>query len=216
MGTIHFPLWVWAPDQTWKSRPNPFSLIYRPGFEVRTYRRCKRVLAFHHFPDEAAVGDDCLVRSTDLQYSDVEAPPDPSNPIYTFLTSVKHTSYRRQEGGYEQKSMPSVDFEYSVPTVQSAVATLDDEIEEELPGGIDGTRFRWVDLDGEGATGVLSDWNGSWTYRRNLSPVNLVLQSDGKRKDSRSFRSAGNHPQVAVCKCVAIGAVDGPLRRRPT
>ena len=32
-------------------RPDPFS-TYRAGFEVRTYRRCHRVLMFHHFPDE--------------------------------------------------------------------------------------------------------------------------------------------------------------------
>ena len=202
-GDHSLPAPVSAPDQTWKSRPDPFS-IYRPGLEVRTYRRCKRVLAFHHFPDEAAVGDDCLVRSTDLQYSDENAPPDPSNPIYTFLTSVKHTSYRRQEGGYEQKSMPSVDFEYSVPTVQSAVATLDDESGKNLPEGIDGTRFRWVDLDGEGATGVLFDWNGSWTYRRNLSPVNLVLQSDGKRKTVARFAPLETIPRLPSANALLL------------
>ena len=30
--------------------PDPFS-SHRAGFEVRTYRRCQRVLMFHHFPD---------------------------------------------------------------------------------------------------------------------------------------------------------------------
>ena len=51
-----------TPDQAWPVRPDPFS-SYRSGFEVRTYRRCRRVLMFHHFPTEANVGDDCLVRS---------------------------------------------------------------------------------------------------------------------------------------------------------
>jgi hypothetical protein len=46
-------------------RNDPFS-SYRSGFEVRTYRLCQRVLMFHHFPDEAEVGRDCLVRSTDF------------------------------------------------------------------------------------------------------------------------------------------------------
>jgi RHS repeat-associated protein len=166
---------VSTPNLTWKPRPDPFS-SYRSGFEVRTYRRCRRILAFHHFPDQPNIGNECLVHSTDLQYSDQNTPSNPSGPIYTFLTSVKHTSYRRKGTRYESKSMPSVDFEYSVPRVQSEVLTLDDESAKNLPEGIDGTRFRWVDLDGEGATGVLSIWNGNWTYRRNLSPAYRVAR----------------------------------------
>jgi hypothetical protein len=34
--------------QPWAARPDPFSQ-FRPGFEVRTYRRCRRVMMFHHF-----------------------------------------------------------------------------------------------------------------------------------------------------------------------
>jgi len=33
-------------DRPWALRPDPFSR-YRPGFEVRSYRRCSRVLMFH-------------------------------------------------------------------------------------------------------------------------------------------------------------------------
>jgi hypothetical protein len=36
--------------RSWGVRPDPFS-SYRAGFEVRTYRRCRRVLMFHHIPD---------------------------------------------------------------------------------------------------------------------------------------------------------------------
>ena len=54
---------------TWPARHDPFS-SYRAGFEVRTYRICQRVLMFHHFPGEAGVERDCLVRSTDFTYSD--------------------------------------------------------------------------------------------------------------------------------------------------
>src|SRR2546422_731366 len=34
----------------WAARPDAFSLN-RSGFEVRTYRRCRRVLLYHRFPD---------------------------------------------------------------------------------------------------------------------------------------------------------------------
>src|SRR5262249_12042404 len=50
-------------DASWKSRPDPFS-AYRSGFEVRQHRLCRRVLMFHHFPEELGA-DPCLVRSTD-------------------------------------------------------------------------------------------------------------------------------------------------------
>lgn len=56
------------PQKHWLVRKDPFS-SYRAGFEVRTYRRCQRVLMFHHFPDEAGVRANCLVRSTDFTYS---------------------------------------------------------------------------------------------------------------------------------------------------
>jgi hypothetical protein len=39
------------PVRSWDLRPDPFS-TYTSGFEVRTYRRCCRVLMFHHFPKE--------------------------------------------------------------------------------------------------------------------------------------------------------------------
>lgn len=46
-------------------RPDPFS-TFRAGFELRTLRRCHRVLMFHHFPE---LGGTTLVRSTDFGYT---------------------------------------------------------------------------------------------------------------------------------------------------
>ena len=66
-----------APDDDgiWLCRHDPFS-SYRAGFEVRTYRLCQRVLMFHHFPDDEAVGQNCLVRSTDFGYRNIRNNPD--------------------------------------------------------------------------------------------------------------------------------------------
>ena len=94
-----------ASDQAWSTRPDPFSL-YRSGFEVRTYRRCHRILMFHHFADDPDIGVDCLVRSTDLRYKDEDVPADPRNPIYTLLSSVTQTGYRRVGNGYQRRSVP--------------------------------------------------------------------------------------------------------------
>lgn len=46
----------------WPARPDPFS-SYRSGFEIRTCRLRRRVLLFHHFPEELGA-EPGLVRST--------------------------------------------------------------------------------------------------------------------------------------------------------
>ena len=86
------------PDDAgqWTYRDDPFS-SYRAGFEVRTGRLCQRVLMFHHFSGEAAVGNDCLVRSTDFTYSHEQDPADARNPIYSFLLSVTQSGYQAQQ-----------------------------------------------------------------------------------------------------------------------
>jgi RHS repeat-associated protein len=164
-----------AKDRPWTLRPDPFS-HYRGGFEVGTYRRVRRVLLFHNFPDEATCGADCLVRSTDFVYSDETTPADPRNPIYTFLESSTQTGYRRAGAGYQRSSVPPLEFFYSQPEVQPDVFTLtDDDSRSNAPEGLDGSRFQFVDLNGDGLSGILRDDDGSWSYKRNLSPLNTTL-----------------------------------------
>ena len=154
----------------WNFRPDPFS-SYRPGFEVRTTRLCQRVLMFHHFPGEAAASErDCLVRSTDFTYSDEVDPTDVRNPVYTFLEAVTQTGYRRNNGGYDKRSLPPVEFEYTEPIVQDAVEEVDPESLENLPVGLDGSAYRWTDLHGEGIPGILTEQAGAWFYKRNCQP----------------------------------------------
>jgi hypothetical protein len=111
--------WLFEPvgDGVWPVRTDAFS-SYRAGFEVRTYRTCQRVLMFHHFAAEPDVGRDCLVRSTNFTYSDEVNPSDVRNPVYTFLEAVEHAGYRRNAGGYDKRSLPPLEFEYSEPIVQ--------------------------------------------------------------------------------------------------
>jgi RHS repeat-associated protein len=184
------------PDDSgeWDYRNDPFS-TYRAGFEVRTYRLCQRVLMFHHFPGEPGVGADCLVRSTDFDYSYEENPTDVRNPIYSFLLSVTQSGYKRQPGaGYLKKSLPPLEFGYSeVPgpqeLAQQPVRGLDAQSLENLPAGLDGGNYQWVDLDGEGACGILTEQADGWYYKRNLSPNNLVPQN-GYQETVARFGSA--------------------------
>ena len=159
-------------DRTWPARSDPFS-SYRSGFEVRTYRLCQRVLMFHHFPEEIDVGQDCVVRSTDFTYGTVNEPSDNTNSIYSFLSSVTQTGWRPQSTGYSQKSLPALEFTYSEAKIDPRVQTVLPEYLENLPIGLDGSSYQWVDLDGEGLCGVLSEQAGAWFYKRNLSALPL-------------------------------------------
>jgi hypothetical protein len=71
----------------WPVRPDSFSL-FRSTFDVRTYRLCRRILMFHHFPDELGGATDYLVRSTDVEYN--------ANPVASFIASVTQAGYTQQ------------------------------------------------------------------------------------------------------------------------
>ncbi|MEG4274721.1 MULTISPECIES: SpvB/TcaC N-terminal domain-containing protein [unclassified Microcoleus] len=169
----------------WTVRNDPFS-SYRAGFEVRTYRLCQRVLMFHHFPEEEGVGLDCLVRSTDFAYSYEQNPTDVRNPIYSLLFSVTQTGYQRDSlGGYHSKSLPPLEFTYSEAHIDETVREVDAANLENLPQGLDGTRYQWVDLDGEGLSGILTEQGNGWFYKRNLSPINTVHNNGPKHIEAR-------------------------------
>ena len=153
----------------WNFRLDPFS-SRRAGFEVRTARLCRRVLIFHHFEGAEGVGLDCLVRSTDFDYTTPQTPAGDGS-TYSYLQAVTQCGYRRDGAGYVKRSLPKLEFEYSRPVIDGAVRAIDAASAENLPEGIDGDRFRWVDLHGEGITGILSEQGGAWYYRRNLSPL---------------------------------------------
>lgn len=155
----------------WTCRPDPFS-TYRSAFEVRTYRLCQRALMFHSFPEDPNVGLNCLVRSTDLTHTQTP-PADPSQPFYSYLVSVTQTSYRRDGvGGYLSESFPPLEFEYTQATIDETVREADPESLSNLPSGVDGSQYRWADLDGEGMPGILTEQAESWFYKANLSPAN--------------------------------------------
>src|SRR5439155_9975203 len=104
-------------------------------------------------------------------YSDEADPADVRNPVYTFLQAVTQTGYRRNNGGYDQRSLPPVEFEYTEPKVQETVEEVDPQSLENLPVGLDGSTYRWTDLHGEGIPGILTEHAGAWFYKRNLSPI---------------------------------------------
>jgi RHS repeat-associated protein len=165
------------PNGTWTSRPDPFS-VYRSGFEVRTYRRVQRLLFFNNFPGETSIGAYGLVRSVDLTYSDQLTPPDPRGPIYTFLASLAQTGYRIDAQGQHSRSLPPLEFDYSQPKLDPTIRTADPDSLNDLPEGVDGGRFRWLDLDGEGLSGIFYPTPDAWYFKRNLSTANVAERAN--------------------------------------
>ncbi|MGA9767584.1 MAG: SpvB/TcaC N-terminal domain-containing protein [Blastocatellia bacterium] len=171
-------VFVEGNQRQWTVRQDPFS-SYRAGFEVRTYRLCRRVLMFHHFPDELGI-DDYLARATHFAVS--------QDPAASFITAVTQSGYVLQENGgtYLKKSLPPVEFEYSKANIDETVREVEEGSLENLPYGLDGLHYQWVDLDGEGLFGILTEQGGGWFYKRNLSALPVVV-SDGKPKVAARF-----------------------------
>ncbi|MFD4368971.1 SpvB/TcaC N-terminal domain-containing protein [Rhodococcus sp. NPDC058521] len=185
----------------WAVRPDPFS-SYRSGFELRTYRRCQRVLMFHHIPDlpTGEKGYEGLVRSTEIDYHDLnfeepvtiddELTHQGSTRFASFIQTMTQVGYVRDDTqdimfrdgieypAYLEKRLPPIEFQYSKAHIQDSVLELDAESLENLPVGIDGTTFQWIDLHGEGIPGILTEQAEAWFYKRNLSPLPVDDDSD--------------------------------------
>jgi RHS repeat-associated protein len=164
-----------APSGIWSARQDPFS-HHRSCFEVRTYRLCQRVLMFHHFVNELGLPD-CLVRSTEFAYQ--------QNPIASVMTGVTQSGYVRKAGSYLEASLPPLEFEYSQLHVETEVRDVDPESLANLPANVDGSRYRWLDLDGEGLQCILAEQDGAWFYKRNLTPLSLALDSEQPEPTAR-------------------------------
>jgi RHS repeat-associated protein len=181
-----FALAADAGPRSWPARPDPFS-SYRATFEVRTYRRCHRVLVFHRF-DELGP-EPYLVRATEFNYADLDGATHPSvedelahqgsTRLASFIQGITQWGYVRDDSRsalvrdgvtyrtYVAKAMPPLEFTYSKARVQDAVHEVDAASVENLPAGLDESR-RWVDLDGEGLAGLLSEEMDAWFYKPNL------------------------------------------------
>ncbi|MFQ6538811.1 MULTISPECIES: SpvB/TcaC N-terminal domain-containing protein [Aphanothece] len=193
-------------EQPWFYRPDAFS-SYRSGFEVRTCRRCERVLMLHHIPDQAATTDrpfqkgyEGVVRSTEFVYDDELDPSIASKPVYSFLSQVVHRGWKREGGTTTTKALPPLEFRYSQPTLGETVETVDPISLENLPVGLDGSSYRWVDLHGEGVPGILTEQAGVWFYKRNLSPLSQRLRSDNQADVANfaALETVASRPNVSL------------------
>ncbi|WP_295672218.1 SpvB/TcaC N-terminal domain-containing protein [uncultured Mucilaginibacter sp.] len=159
-----------AEVNKWDARVDAFS-DFKPGFELRTHRLCKRVLMFHHFAAELGWSD-YLVKSLDIVYDE--------QPWITYLNSVAETGYIWNTDGTlkSSKTLPPVEFSYTIPGYSREVQEISPANVANAPTGLSAP-YQWTDLYSEGISGILSEQADGWFYKENLgsgqfSPAKLV------------------------------------------
>ncbi|CAK7207849.1 hypothetical protein SEUCBS139899_010664 [Sporothrix eucalyptigena] len=160
------PLTTAARD--WMARKDPFTSC-SGGFEIRNYRLCRRILMFHHFPDEIGV-QDALTSSLVLEYNET-----PHGSFLSSCTTLGHSVQQHNvEGGlrYVTQSMPLLSFQYSQLPSPEALQLKKAETANiaYLPGGaLD--KCEWLDLNGEGSPGIVSTLASTLYFQRNQSAL---------------------------------------------
>ena len=170
----------YAPSPEWQVRQDPFS-SYIAGFELRTYRLCKRILMFHHFEE---LGDGpTLIGNLELTHQ--------QNPAGTTLTEIHYTAYQRVNRGstYTTKSLPPAVFSYTSPEVERTFRPAPEHSQDNVPIGLHGINYKWIDLYGEGLPGVLYEANECWYYKPNLGGGRSGKQQKVAEKPSSAFGS---------------------------
>jgi RHS repeat-associated protein len=172
----------YPPPATWPMRPDAFS-NFKPGFDLRCYRVCKRILVFHR-AEELGPGP-TLVRELRLRYDG-----DPSLAKLVGATGIGWN-------GATQLKQPEVRFDYTRAAVDPTVRQLDAASAENLPPPVDGARTQWVDLDGEGIPGALVEDRPGLFYKRNLGGGALGPAETLPNRPALSLAAGGQLLDVA-------------------
>lgn len=161
------------PSTDWECRLDRFS-EYKAGFDVRTYRLCRRILQFHYFKElnDGVNPAACLVRSLDLDYRYFNntslSPSELRNVEVDYPVAVRQTSYSKNNAGsYDKKSLPDLEFTWQELNWSKNVEVVTPESLVNAPVGLS-QGYQWVDLWGEGISGILSEQADSWFYKSNL------------------------------------------------
>jgi hypothetical protein len=95
---------TYSGDAPWYCRKDPFS-SYRSGFEVRTYRLCRQIIMFHHFPAELK-RNQYPVSSTSFTYEE--------HSHVTYMKSAQHVGFLFDQSRFHSKCLLPLEFEYSL------------------------------------------------------------------------------------------------------
>jgi len=145
-------------------RKDPFS-SFRSGFEIRTLRKCKRVLMLHHF-NEGELENAPLVKSTDFIYSNN------NDTQISMLTDVQVFGYRKNPHDnteYLYRSMPPVSFKYSeFKPHEQHYQPVKAEGNDFPPSSLNNPNFALIDLFGDGLSDILNTTITGYYYWQNM------------------------------------------------
>lgn len=154
-----------VPNTSWPVRNDSFS-GFHPGFEIRTYRKCRRVIMFHSFGELGFLnnGNPVPVRSLDLTYlhdgnTDLQEAD--------MITKINQTGYQKNGSTWLTKSLPAMEMDYQPLQWNTNIQSVSAADYANAPQGLTGN-YQWIDLWGEGLPGILSEQNGAWFYKSNL------------------------------------------------
>jgi RHS repeat-associated protein len=178
-------------QQPWPCRLDPFS-DYRAGFEIRTYRLCKRILMFHHFKElnDGITPAPYLVKSLDFHHRNFGTLTDAAIEA-DYIISIQQASYRKNDAGfYDKKALPPMEFMYHAVEWRKEIKEVDTENLVHAPIGL-GRNYQWIDLWSEGIAGILSEQGAGWFYKRNLGYGNFSAAQQVALKPSFTGLSSG-------------------------
>jgi RHS repeat-associated protein len=186
-----------AIQTPWPCRLDPFSQ-YKPGFEVRTYRLCRRALLFHYFKElnDGVNPAPCLVRSLDLDYRYFEnpaaTPSELRNMEVDYPIAIRKTGWLKTgPASYDKRSLPPVQFNYQELSWSKTVQTVSAQNLENAPAGLS-RGYQFVDLWSEGISGILTEQGGSWFYKDNLGGGRFTPAQVVARKPSFTGLAKGS------------------------
>lgn len=172
------------PDRAWLVRADPSS-SHRSGFDLRTYRLIRRVLAFHDIPELGATPT--LIGQLVLKHV--------PKPEGSTLESVHYIGHRRDPLGPSSRALPPLRMTYAPPAVESGFAQASAETFVNAPAGLSGRRQVFVDLMGDGLPGILAEGDAAWYWKPNLGggqfgAQTMLLEKPATRPGTFTF---GDH-----------------------
>ena len=179
-------------DERWTLREDPFS-TFRPGFELRTLRLCRRVLMFHHFPE---LGGSKLVRATELGY-DIDP-----NSRMSFLARVDVVGYGAS-GVASRLPRLALGYTRFEPEQRSYTVLSADE---GFPSRrIFGRDVAFIDVFGTGLPAVIQSNLGGWRCWRNLGGGRFDVP---RVMDLTPVGATLSRPGIAIGDVEGDGCVD--------
>lgn len=180
-----------TPNTPWLSRSDAFS-GFHAGFEIRTYRKCRRVLMFHHFSE---LGGKDLVRALELSYKN---PVDPvtlkETTTFTeadLIIAATQRGYDYKGGVWHNKALPAMTFNYQPLQWDTNIHAVSSADFRNAPQGLTGP-YQWMDLEGEGISGIFTEQTDGWFYKNNLGGGKFARAKSIATKPSFSGLGSGN------------------------